>query len=143
MTIDEHFLYMMILESFIFFVGVLTMWYQSHKTNKMLNQILFEPEYAAAVGKNLFWGILEDVRDDQEKQAILINFGAFFAANIRQTVMGAAGDQLVKMTKGGKLKPADGLANVLNQGIGNLLSNIMQGTGKGAEKVAEKAVEGW
>lgn len=142
MTIDEHFIYMLILESLIFFIGIGIMYYQSKKTNDMIEMLIFDPQYASAVGENMFWSILRGIGDDKEKQEAFFHFvsicGAYLVAGAKEKVGGIA--DVSKLPK----KQQGYLALAQQLGLDEVFKNILGGKARGAvQNAAEEAFTGW
>lgn len=82
MTIDEHFLFMVLLESLIFFLGIWVMYRGQKKQTDLIEAIVYNPDYAAAVAKNMVFGFMEDITDDEEKEAIFVGFMQRLGINV-------------------------------------------------------------
>lgn len=143
MTIDEHFIYMVCLEALIFFIGMGLMYYQQKRTADLMEQILTQPEYAATVAKNMVFGLMDDITNDKEKQAIFFGFLQSCAVTGVVGVREYFGDKVaagVTLPKRHALKPVEGIINQILPGV---FDNILKGGQKKVEKAAEAALEGW
>lgn len=146
MTIDEHFLYMIILEGLIFFIGIGSMYYQQKRTADMIEEVKKDPDVLVAA----VFGIMEKIKDDPEKQEVFFGFVQACGVNafsaIREYVQGSgiAGAPEVKLPKRHGLKPFEG---ILNQFLPNLVEGFINGAQKKATaKAAEagtEALSGW
>lgn len=148
MTIDEHFLYMVLLESIIFFVGIAIMYMGQRKQTKLIESIVYNPDYAAAVATNMLFGFMDRVSNDKESQEKFFGFlqtcAVSGAAGVRHWMQGeGAAGNVLNVTKGGKVKPGPGLADIANQLLGSAVDGFLRGGGKKVAEAAEKVPEGW
>lgn len=149
MTIDEHFVYMVVLEAIIFFTGMALMYYQQKRTADYMEKILSEPEYAAKVFAHGVLGMMERVQEDEKSKAVFFGFvqacGITAVTGIQNYFSGAQGVPEVHLKRNHPLK---GFEGVLNQMLPGVLNKIMGGVEKGAGKKAAEAaetvvLEGW
>ena len=140
MTIDEHFILMLLLEGLIFTVGIGVMYWQSRKTNQYLEKILNDPQYAATVAQNLLFGFMHEISKDEKKQKVFFGFIATCAHNAVLGLKGKLGVGMDKPVKTG-FKFLDGIINIPE--IKSMLVDKAAGALKGkAEAGAEELFGG-
>lgn len=141
MTIDEHFIYMLLLEGGIFLLGILIVHMGQRKQTKLIEKIVYNPEYAAAVADNMFWGFMKGLKEDPVKEEV------FFA------VIAKLGNAAIQGIRNGGAAPKPvklkGLARILEPFINNpdiqgMVADKVAGfVAKTGEAGAKQAVEGW
>lgn len=74
MTIDEHFLWMVFLESLIFFLGIWIMYRGQKKQTDLIESIVYNPDYAAAVALNAVKGFMDGIDENEEDKERFFRF---------------------------------------------------------------------
>ena len=135
MTIDEHFILMVMLEALIFFVGMGLMYYQQKRTADMIEEIKDDPDILVTAS----FGIMEAITTDKEKQEIFFNFVQHCGAHAMAGARASLGEKVeagLDLPKRHAMKPFEG---ILNQFLPGLFEKAIKGK---AEKVVEAAVDG-
>lgn len=135
MTIDEHFILMIILEALIFFVGMGLMYYQQKRTADYMERILSDPKYATDVATNMLFGAMQRILENKNKEAdTFFGFVQLCGAHAVQGIKGKVAPE-VSFKKNHPLKAFEG---PLNQIIPNLLESF---TGAFSNEAKKKAAE--
>jgi len=141
MTIDEHFILMVFLEALIFFLGIYIMYRGQKKQTDLIEKIVYNPDYASAVAKNMIFGFMQDINEDEEKKEVFFRFIGEIGLNTVEGIRGYYNKSMPEEVKNQALKgvpkPLKGLikaADVLGIDVGGMLK------AKGKE-VAQGAIE--
>lgn len=127
MTIDQHFVLMILLEFGIFFLGIWVVHRGQKEQTKLIHDVVHNPEYAAAVITNMTTAILDRIEKDpvlQEKVMCLASTVGVNAYNTITKYVMDHGEELVDQAKDKIrervkmkfhrkhfLKPAEGIIN--------------------------------
>jgi hypothetical protein len=143
MTIEQHFMWMLILEFGIFFIGIGLIVWQQRKQTQLIESIVYNPDYASAVFANGVFGIMDQVANDKEKAEVFFSFvnacGVNAFAAVREHFSkNPLGDKPIKT--GSKL--LDGFINIpqIKQAVAN---KFQQAVENGVANKVEGVVEGW
>lgn len=142
MSIESLMIAFILIEMFqVFFILV-----QVAQSKRMLENVLSEPEFAGAILSNAVYGFLEDLSKDEKKQRAFFGALSVMGSAMAQGAMGGGGvpSKPVKLSGFGKiLEPFINSPQIQGM-IGKRLGEFLDKTGKaGAEKAADKVIEGW
>lgn len=154
MTIDQHFVMMILLEFGIFFLGIWVVKRGQDKQTALIEMIVYNPDYAAAVAANMAAGLLKKIETDKELQTAVFEFmraGAIAAYTTiiqwgtehKEEIIDSARAAIAKRTKvklprGHMLKPVEG---IINEFLPAELQKMHEGN-QAAKKVKEGVEEG-
>lgn len=130
-----------ILELSIFIAGILLVWFQQRKQTELIEKVVLDPVYAAAVANNMIWGFLDGLDATNKTGKVLEQ------AKLRQqqffgfiAVCGQAAVGSIQTAVGQKLpKKLQGYLSFIQQGaqmLGIDLNNIAKGAAKEGVKEA-------
>lgn len=132
---------MVFLESLIFFLGIFIMYRGQKRQTELIESIIYNPDYAAAVANGMLWGVMADISQDEKKQKIFYAFVGQCLKGSLEHFKSRAGVDIDKPIKTGN-KMLDGLVNMpaIKQALATKVQQVVEN--KAVQQV-EEAVAGW